>query len=81
MAQKVIFLVDMNAFFASVHQAQNPELKGQPVLVAGNREARTGVVLAKSYECLERAPIRTAMTLKEALDLLPEAVVVSIAAP
>lgn len=76
MAQKVIFLVDMNAFFASVHQAQNPELKGQPVLVAGNREARTGVVLAKSYECLERAPIRTAMTLKEALDLLPEAVVV-----
>lgn len=76
MAQKVIFLVDMNAFFASVHQAQNPELKGQPVLVAGNREARTGVVLAKSYECLERAPIRTAMTLKEALDLLPQAVVV-----
>lgn len=76
MGNKTIFLVDMNAFYASVHQAEDDNLKGKPVLVAGDREKRTGVVLAKSYECLKLAPIRTAMSLHEALALLPEAVVV-----
>lgn len=76
MGTKTIFLVDMNAFYASVHQAEDDNLKGKPVIVAGDREKRTGVVLAKSYECLKLAPVRTAMSLHEALALLPQAVVV-----
>lgn len=74
--EKVIFLVDMNAYFASVHQALDDNLKGKPVIVGGDATARKGIVLAKSYECLEIGPVKTAMTLSEALMLVPEAIVV-----
>ncbi|QRN86741.1 DNA polymerase IV [Clostridia bacterium] len=74
--KKVIFLVDMNAYFASVHQALDDTLKGKPVIVGGDAKARKGIVLAKSYECLDIGPVKTAMTLNEALLLVPEAIVV-----
>lgn len=69
-----ILLCDLDAFFASVEQLDHPGLRGRPVLVGGNPEGR-GVVAACSYEARSFG-IRSAMPMKKALVLCPEAVVV-----
>jgi DNA polymerase-4 len=61
--------VDVDAFFASVEQALNPKLRGQPVLVG------RGVVASASYEAKARG-VRTAMSFREARRLCPSAIVV-----
>lgn len=47
--ERIILHADMNNFYASVECLYHPELRGKPVAVAGDPEARHGIVLAKNY--------------------------------
>ena len=67
--EATILHADLDAFFASVEQRDDPRLRGRPVIVGG------GVVLAASYEAKARG-VRTAMGGRRALRLCPDAVVV-----
>lgn len=73
---RLIFLVDMNAFFISCETARNPRLKGKPAAVAGNPEMRSGIILAANYEA-RKYKVKTTMVLHEALKLCPELITVA----
>ncbi|GAB7051281.1 DNA polymerase IV [Catenuloplanes indicus] len=64
-----ILHADLDSFYASVEQRDDPRLRGRPVLVGG------GVVLAASYEAKARG-VRTPMSLAQARALCPDAIVV-----
>ncbi|HZK34473.1 MAG TPA: DNA polymerase IV [Bacillota bacterium] len=69
--KRVIFLVDMNAFFVGCEMARNPSLKGKPVAVAGDPQTRSGIILAANYEA-RKFGVKTAMVLREALKICPD---------
>jgi DNA polymerase IV len=73
--QKVIFLVDMNAFFISCEMTRNNSLRGVPAAVAGDPKKRSGIILAANYEARSRG-VKTTMVLHEALKLCPKLILV-----
>jgi DNA polymerase IV len=70
-----ILHLDMNAFYASCHQAENPVWRGQPLLVAGDPAKRHGIILTASYEA-RRFGIRTGNPVWQARKLCPQGIYV-----
>ena len=75
MSDRIILHSDCNNFFASVECAQNPLLWEVPLAVAGDRERRQGIILAKN-EIAKRYGVKTAEPIWQALKKCPDLVIV-----
>lgn len=70
---RVIFHVDIDAFFASVEEIEEPSLKGKPLIIGGKPDKR-GVVASANYAA-RAFGVRSAMTTARALRRCPQAIV------
>lgn len=71
---RVIFHVDMDAFFASIEQRDNPAYRGKPLIVGSPPDQR-GVVCAASYEA-RKFKVRSALPSRTAFKLCPQGIFV-----
>lgn len=74
-ADRVIMLADCQSFYASVEKAANPQYADKPLVVAGDPERRSGIILA-ACPLAKQYGVTTAETLREALAKCPELVVI-----
>ncbi|ANE47494.1 DNA polymerase IV [Paenibacillus swuensis] len=75
MKDRVIFLVDMQSFYASVEKAARPEYRDRPLVVSGDPARRSGIVLA-ACPLAKKLGASTAQRLGEAVRSCPDLVVV-----
>ena len=68
---RTILHSDANCFYASVEHLHHPELKGKPIAVGGDPEARHGIVLTADYIAKKRG-VKTGMALWQAKQACPE---------
>ena len=73
--QRIIFHVDMDAFFASVEQRDNPQYRGKPLIV-GAKPGNRGVVSTASYEA-RKFGIHSAMPINEAFSRCPHGIFIT----
>ncbi len=72
--RRIVFHIDMDAFFASIEQRDFPHFKGKPVIV-GAKPGTRGVVCAASYEA-RRFGVHSAMPVREAVSRCPHGIYV-----
>jgi len=77
--ERLVFHIDMDAFFAAIEQSENPELRGKPVIVGGGASGtgRRGVVSTCSYEA-RAFGVRSAMPMVQARRLCPNGIYVDV---
>lgn len=68
--ERTILHSDCNAFYASVEMLHRPEMKGKPLAVGGDPEARHGIVLTANYPA-KRLGVKTGMALWQAKQVCP----------
>jgi DNA polymerase-4 len=73
--ERVVMLADCQSFYASCEKADNPQWETKPVVVAGDPERRSGIILAACPLAKARG-VTTAETLRTAFEKCPEAVIV-----
>lgn len=71
MKTKIIFHIDMDAFFASCEEALNPSLKNKPLVVGGTRDDTRSIVSCPNYKA-RALGVKTAMPISRALLLVPD---------
>ena len=69
-----ILHIDCNCFYASVEVQRRPELRGKPVAVCGDQEARHGIVLTATYSA-KRYGVKTGMAIWQAKQKCPDLIV------